>query len=78
MTVTIEQLRHAGKALEIGCYRCKLHIYVDPAAIPVPNGTPVPGVSDLLRCPQCASVNAEPGFPIWTRPDARPPKMGAG
>lgn len=77
MHVTIGCLIESGKLLEIGCYGCSFHAYVDPADISVPAKTPVPTLSELLKCPQCRAENSEPGYPIWTRPDARPPKMGA-
>ena len=74
---TIGDLIERSKALEIGCYFCGLHLFVDPAKVILPKHTPVPAVCNSLKCPQCKSVNVEPGHPLWTRPDARPPKMGA-
>ena len=76
--VTIDALKKSGRLLELGCFNCRLHLNLDPALIAVPGDTPIPEISDLLICPQCRAVNAEPGHPIWTRPDARPPRMGAG
>ena len=75
--VTLGDLRQDGKLLELGCYACRLHIYIDPAVIALPAATPVPAACDLMKCPQCGAENPEPGHPIWTRPDARSPKMGA-
>ena len=75
--VTLGDLRRNRKMLEFGCYACRLHIYIDPADIALPAELPVPAASDLLKCPQCRAENFEPGYPIWTRPDARSPKMGA-
>ena len=78
MAVTLSDLIRGGKRLEFGCYACQLHMYVDPSAIALPTETPVPAVAGELRCPQCKAVNTEFGYPIWTRPDARPPNIGAG
>ena len=75
--VTLGGLRQDGKLLELGCYECRLHMYVDPALIALPDPTPVPAICDRLKCPQCGVENAEPGYPIWCRPDARSPRMGA-
>ena len=78
MTVTISDLIDQAKLLELGCYTCRLHLYIDPAVLHLPGATAVPAAADHIKCPQCKAVNREPGYPIWTRPDARPPKMGAG
>ena len=75
--VTLGDLRQLGKLLELGCYACRLHLYVDPADIALPEDLAVPDACDFLKCPQCRAENSEPGYPIWTRPDARSPKMGA-
>lgn len=75
---TIGGLIKCGRQLEIGCHACRFHIYVDAGEIPVAAETQIPALSKLLRCPQCHAVNVEHGYPLWTRPDARPPKMGAG
>ncbi len=77
MFVTIGDLIESGRRLELGCYACDLHIYVDPREIPVAPATTIPTLSEMLTCPQCKAENAEPGYPVWTRPDARPPLMGA-
>ena len=74
----IEDLIKRGNLLELGGFAYHLHLCVDPALIAVPGDTPIPEISDLLICPQCWVVNSEPSHPIWTRPDARPPRMGAG
>ena len=76
--VTISNLIAADKLLEIGCHICKLHLYLRPTDIAVSPETPVPAVSELLRCIQCGAVNAEANYPVWVRPDARPPRMGSG
>jgi len=76
--VTLQDLIRSGKRLELGCHVCHLHQYIDPSIIALPAATPVPAVADALRCPQCTATNTQSGYPVWTRPDARPPKMGAG
>lgn len=78
MTVSLADLILKDKTIEIGCTDCGLHIFVPPASIPVARETPVPELSQLLKCCQCGVINTEPNHPIWARPDARPPKMGAG
>ena len=75
--VTLDDLITLGKRLEIGCFVCRLHIYIDCADLLLPGETAVPDIAGLLRCPQCGAENAEPGYPIWVRPDSRPPSMGA-
>lgn len=77
MPVTLADLIRDGKRAEIGCYACRLHRYVAPVMIDLPPNTAVSAVCDRLRCPQCQFENVEQGYPIWARPDARPPKMGA-
>ena len=80
--VTIADLIAADKMMEIGCYVCKLHMYVDACLLAVPDDTPVPQVCDHIGCPnpECGMRNPKPGhgYPIWTRPDSRPPRMEAG
>lgn len=76
-TVTLGDLIASCRYLEIGCHVCRLHLYIDPAVVSLPGTIPVPDVCDLLKCPQCGAVNVETGNPVWARPDARPPKMGA-
>ncbi len=75
--VTLDDLMSLGKQLEIGCFICRLHIYLGGAGLLLPGATPLPDVAGLLRCPQCGAENAEPGYPLWVRPDSRPPRMGA-
>ena len=38
--VTIDALKNAGRLLELGCFACHLHLYVNPALIGVPGDTP--------------------------------------
>ena len=33
--VAIDALKSSGKQLELGCFACHLHVYVDPALIAV-------------------------------------------
>lgn len=75
--VTLGDLIERDGCLEFGCFACRIHLYVDPRAILLPPETAIPDVSDSLRCLQCGVVNKEKGYPLWTRPDARPPRMGA-
>lgn len=78
MAVNLYELSTTGKVIELGCLQCGLHLFIDAAKIGAPMVTEFPALSQLLKCPQCKAVNAEPNYPIWARPDARPPKMGAG
>jgi len=75
--VTLSHLKEINKALEIGCHVCGYHQFVDPSLILVAPETEIPDLSELLKCPQCGAENEEPNYPIWVRPDARPPLMGA-
>ena len=50
--VTLGDLRQNGKLLELGCYACRLHLYVDPADIALPAHLAVPAACDFLKCPQ--------------------------
>lgn len=78
MHITVGDLIERGRSLKIGCSTCHPHLYIKPDLISLPKHTPVPDVCNSLKCPQCKTVNEELGYPIWTRLDARPPKMGAG
>ena len=75
--VTLNDLVVLRKRLELGCFACRLHLYIDASILKLPGGIAVPDVAALLRCPQCGAENREPGYPLWVRPDARPPEMGA-
>lgn len=75
--VTLDDLIVSGKRLEIGCFTCSLHLYVDCSILVLPGTTAVPDIAELLRCPQCGAENEEPGHPLWARPDSQPPRMGA-
>lgn len=75
--VTLDDLMARGLCLEIGCHHCRLHVYIRPDVLALPGTTTVPEVGDLLKCPQCGVENTEAGHPVWSRPDARPPRMGA-
>ena len=58
--VAIDALKKSGRLLELGCFACHLHLYLNPALIAVPGDTLIPEISDLLIGPQCQAVNAEP------------------
>ena len=76
-SVTLGDLIANGRSLEFGCHICRLHLYIDPAILQMTVTVPVPEVCDSLKCPQCGAENTEACSPVWARPDARPPKMGA-
>lgn len=75
--VTLKDLVALHKQLEIGCFTCRLHLFIDASILVLPGDVAVPDVAGYLRCPQCGAENQEPGYPLWVRPDARPPDMGA-
>ncbi len=74
--VTLEDLMRAGRRLEVGCFACHYHGYVDPAAIALAPDTPTPFAGDRMGCPRCGARNREKGYPLWSRPDARQPGWG--
>jgi hypothetical protein len=76
-SVTIGDLKRAGKLLELECAACHRHLYEDPAKFPFDDAEPVPGLARRLRCSKCGARNTDTWFPIHCRPDARPPPMGA-
>ncbi len=76
--VALQDLIRSGQLLELGCYACKRHAYIDASCFDVPSQTPSFKVCDAIACPACGVRNAEPGFPLWSRPDARPPTLALG
>ena len=76
-SVVLGDLISTGINLEIGCFKCRLHVYIAAESLTISPKTPLPCIAALLRCPQCHSINKEAGYPLWVRPDARPPRMGA-
>ena len=71
--VTIADLTHDGKLLEIGCLGCGRHVYVDAACVGLPNDLPVPNAAARLACSGCGAINQPRWHPIYARPDARAP-----
>ena len=73
--VTIADLIHEQKLLEIGCLGCGRHVYVDAASSRLPDWLPVPQAAAWLVCSQCGALNQPTWHPIWARPDARAPRV---
>jgi hypothetical protein len=71
--VTIGDLIHEGKLLEIHCASCRpeRHLYLDPELLCLPRRMPVPELARHLVCTKCGARNSATHNPIWARPDAR-------
>ena len=71
--VTIGDLIHEGKLLEIHCASCRPErlLYLDPELLCLPRRMPVPELARHLVCTKCGARNSATHNPIWARPDAR-------
>lgn len=69
--VTIGDLRHVGKMLEVNCMNCTGRTYVDTRKLLLGDLILVSQAAATLDCPRCKSRNSATRFPIYVQADPR-------
>jgi hypothetical protein len=67
--VTLADLEHEGKLLWVYCCECGKEREIEPGSLPLPRGTPVPGLGRKhLVCSSCGSKRIDTKPQLYPTP----------